>query len=336
MDTYIDQAIDAWLEAKYRLSGSRHTKKAYGRIITRFRAWLEAHGHHDLDLDLWADKTNEPARRRALALFTTEVQRFAEHTDNKARVANRTYDARLIALSSFYEFAINRGFFSDYANPVKKVERPRSQQQYSHSRALDAPSVARAIRAIDRTTPIGRRNYALFAVYFETARRASEVLGLTWGNVEIYGQPKDPAHMQVILTFERCKGGKTARHVLSPAGTRALLECVASSYPDMDLKYLNADRPLWISYSTRHHKRGVTPLSYAGMSQICLQHLGTTQVHQIRHTVARECERAGMPITDIQALLGHSSLVTTTTYLSALTGGENSVIDALDTVFGFV
>ncbi len=45
--------------------------------------------------------------------------------------------------------------------------------------------------------------------------------------------------------------------------------------------------------------------------------------HIFRHTFAVELSRAGVPVRDIQTLLGHSSLATTSVYLSSLSPEES-------------
>jgi site-specific recombinase XerD len=44
--------------------------------------------------------------------------------------------------------------------------------------------------------------------------------------------------------------------------------------------------------------------------------------HALRHTFAVELERAGMPVSQISKLLGHSSIAVTSRYLDHLTNGE--------------
>jgi integrase/recombinase XerD len=48
-----------------------------------------------------------------------------------------------------------------------------------------------------------------------------------------------------------------------------------------------------------------------------------THAHVFRHTFAVELSQAGVPVKDIQVLLGHSSLATTSIYLSSLSPEES-------------
>jgi integrase len=76
-------------------------------------------------------------------------------------------------------------------------------------------------------------------------------------------------------------------------------------------------------------------LSTRQIAVLCKEHLGTSKVHQLRHTFAREMEAAGAKVSDIQARLGHESLATTGRYLAALKSAENAHGDALAARFGF-
>src|SRR5258707_1816066 len=53
-------------------------------------------------------------------------------------------------------------------------------------RYLTEEEVRRFFGAIDRSTAIGKRDFALFLTYLSTARRLSEIARLTWGAIE-YG-----------------------------------------------------------------------------------------------------------------------------------------------------
>ena len=97
----LDQAIIAWLDAKYGRSGSTKTYVAYAGGIARFRAALQGSG---LDLD------GDP---RAVALA---AQGWAAERQPGSRgsgpVSPATYNLRLAILSSFYMYVRKRGFLS--------------------------------------------------------------------------------------------------------------------------------------------------------------------------------------------------------------------------------
>jgi integrase len=175
-------------------------------------------------------------------------------------------------------------------------------------------------------------DYALLAILFQTGRRLSEVVALRWGHVQVQGK-------KVTLVFEHCKGGKTMRDTLSMPVATALLEWLSVAY-DGNLRALQKDAPLWISFTRRSASKEDAaptippPLTPRSVANICEKHLGISKVHVTRHTWARTMEDVGAKISDIQAWLGHESLATTGRYLAALKQAENTHADTLASLFG--
>jgi integrase len=334
---YIDAAISDWIAEKSTLSGSARTRKAYTQTLAHFRARLQA-GGRDLDLDLWVDRQDRVAWRRAATLLASEIRDFSKYSyqDSTRIVADNTCNARLIAISSFYQFAIG-SHFDEYRNPVENVKRPTSRV-YERARSIPRAVIARAFQTMDRETKLDARNRAMLIVFLETACRANEILALRWGNVEILGGLENiatAADIRLVLKFEHCKGGKRAMHVLSSVASNAVLRCLWLCYEIKPI-YLDAARPLWPNLSTS--ARGGVPkaLTYSGAAAMCKRHLGTSKLHSLRHTAARMCEAEGMSLREIQALLGHSHPSTTTRYLDAvMMDGENRLATTLAAKFGY-
>jgi integrase/recombinase XerC len=329
----IARIIDAWLVEKTPSYGDG-TPKKYRGLMQKFRAQLQATGR-DLDPNLWADQADKKAWRLANAFLVAEIQKFAlRRYDGKTEpTTDNTRRAHLGAIGSFYEFALRYDFFEGFTNPVDKIKRPKAQA-VSPTQPLDVAQVFRAIRAIDRTTARGARDYALFFIFFETSRRASEVLSLCWGDVQLVGtldEIRDPADIQLTLTFRHCKGNKPLYHVLSRPASSALLACGARCY-EINPLGLDKKRPVWKSFAP-----GREALTYRGARTVCERHFGegNGQLHRIRHTVARECEKEGMSLREIQELLGHTRIETTMLYLGKYKRSENSVALSLHQTFGF-
>jgi integrase len=326
--SHIDVAINAWLESKTRRTGSEKTRKAYEDTLTAFRSLLWQAGC-DLDPYLNVEGDTERARRQAVAEIALAAQSFAGLSVKGKVVADATYNQRLAVLSSFYIFA-NRRDFLTCGNPIASVERSKVQS-YKHAQPLDPQEVARRMRAIDRSTKQGARDYAILAILFQTGRRLSEVVGLRWRHVQVQGS-------KVTLVFEHCKGGKTMRDTLPVPVANALLEWLSMAYGN--LCSLDGNAPLWISFTRRAARekgmpRTVLPsLTIRSVANICEKHLGISKVHVTRHTWARTMEDAGAKISDIQARLGHESLATTGRYLAALKQADNKHADTLASMFG--
>jgi integrase len=327
--SHIEIAIKAWLEAKTRRSGSEKTRKAYEDTLTAFRRLLWQTGR-DLDPYINIREDTEKARREAVAEIALAAQGFAGLSVKNRIVAESTYNQRLAVLSSFYIFANKRNFFT-CGNPIATIERSKVQS-YKHAQPLDPEEVAQRMRAIDRSTKLGARDYALLAVLLQTGRRLSEVVALRWRHVLVQGN-------KITLVFEHCKGGKTMRDTLPTPVASALLEWLSMAY-GRNLRSLNGNAPLWISFTRRDAREEdglltvLPPLTIRSVANICEKHLGISKVHVTRHTWARTMEDAGAKISDIQARLGHESLATTGRYLAALKQADNKHADTLASMFG--
>jgi len=294
--------IAAWLAAKAGRSGSAKTARAYTDAARSFRATLQSVGH-DLDADA-----------AAVALV---AQAWAAQSEP----APSTFNQRLAIISSLYSYGEKRRLLP--GNPIRLVER-RAVQSYAAATPLDAAAIRERLEAIDRSSLVGRRDYALLTVFLATGRRLAEVATLTMGDLTIQSD-------RVQLVFRRAKGGKVLRDQLGAGTSAALLDWLRACYGE-ELAGVAADKPVWVSLA-RNGTRG-QGLSTRAIGLMCEARISTSKVHALRHTFAHAMEGAGAKVSDIQARLGHSNLATTGRYLAALRAAENPQSEALETLFG--
>jgi integrase len=357
-------AIAAWLHAKGQKSQSAKTLATYAPTLRAFRAQLQTHG---LDLDaadprvarrrlqvpvaLKRSPTSTPSGVTAPSLEAQVEEIVAAHAATIALlaqsfaarpistrvgprpVAAATANLRLATLSSFYVYAVRQDLLRG-VNPIARLER-RKTQRYAGAVALPYAVVEERLRAIDRTTTAGLRDYALLLIGLHTGRRLSELAGLRWGHISARGA-------RLELVWPTSKGGKVMRDVLPTRGrgrepAQALLEWMRHAYPPGDrderaLTSAGADTPVWLSLA-RNGTAGHA-LSLSALADICLKRLGVSTVHTLRHTFARALEDAGAKVSEIQARLGHESLDTTGRYLAQLSAGENRHLARLSKLYG--
>jgi site-specific recombinase XerD len=281
---HIDLAKAGWLDAHSR---SAKTSKAYKDTIELFREELRRIGA-DLNSDV-----------RTLAMV---AQRFASFTSNphKEQASKSTINQRLAILSSFYDYALTRYLLmpmddaGHIMNPIKIVKREKVQH-YAGVQPLAPDTVMARLKHIDRSTTLGKRDYALLAILLQTGRRLSEVTSLEWRHVQLHG-PK------ITLTFEHCKGDKTMVDTLAAPVSRALLQWLYTCY-GADLSTLAPDAPLWVTLS-RNTKQAGQPLGIQAVQQVCQKYL-ETHTHVTRHTFTQLMIKAGATLLEIQARLGH-------------------------------
>ncbi|MEO6888381.1 MAG: site-specific integrase [Ktedonobacteraceae bacterium] len=287
-------AIELWLLEKYTLTQSTCTIAAYRAILLSLRAYLQAQG---LDLD------------QSVMTLTAHIQTWAglraSASKRQGHVAPTTYNQRVAAVSSFYQWAIENGTYVG-KNPTDKVSRAQVKK-YATSCALNPQEIRMKLKAIDCETPQGLRDYVLLQVALNTGHSSQELASLTWNCVHL-------ENGVVTLTFKRCKGGKTLHDMLEPRLSQVLLKYLGAIYgPHLDT--LALDTPVWVSFSDRNYNRAIGPQTIA---DICEKHLGVSTVHTLRHTFALAMEQQGAQTSTIQVRLGHTSSAETTVYLNRL------------------
>ena len=187
----IDAAIAEWLAQKETRTGSQKTRQAYEETMRQFRQFLSK---GDLDL-----LSNPIDIARVAALWANQ------RTSNTRRpgedVSPSTYNQRLAILSSWYTF-VREVYKLEVPNPIESVKK-RPVQAYAAAQAINPDTVEQGLVSVNRDTLASLRDYAILAVALSTGRRAHELVGLRFRDMQITGR-KEP---RVILTFH-CKGRK--------------------------------------------------------------------------------------------------------------------------------
>jgi integrase len=323
----LEEMIDAWLHAKYNISQSADTRSRYERHLSVFRSALQQVGY-DLDSDPvtiatiaqgWASQpyaVPEWAAAPIRASLLSRAKRLAE-----TGLSAETYNGRIVAISSFYQYAVRHRWFP--SNPMEMVERRRvTGQSFAHP--IEKEDIDYRLSRIDRRSLMGLRDYAVLTLAMMTGRRANELASLRWGDLLFDGGGR------VTIIWRRCKGGKVMEDKLAPGTQEILLEYLRRLYGEK-LASLPKDAPLWTCLSWNKEK---TPLTVEGLRTIWLRRLGTSKIHTTRHSFAVAMESIGAPLSDIGARLGHASLATTSIYLQRLHASANPFAEGLEQALG--
>ena len=300
------RSITSYLEELEVLSSTHTTPTerrvaAYARYLDNVRGLsdgtITVHTATVTEFLLFVDHDTRPHRLREL--LVTDVEEFVAETAKRVgrgRLAHVT-----TALRAFLRFLAATG--DSPPGLAEQVESPRIYRGERLPRALAWNTVIAFLRAVDRTTPKGLRDYAIFLLIATYGLRTSEVRAL--GLDDIIWRSR-----QIIVP--RPKVGSS---LLLP-----LTDEVATALVD----YLRRGRP-----STRYRQlflRVVAPLgplgrgaigdafrSWAQRSGIRLPSRGGP--HCIRHAMAVHLLREGTPLKTIGDLLGHRSVESTCVYL---------------------
>ncbi|MFF2317959.1 tyrosine-type recombinase/integrase [Arthrobacter sp. NPDC058097] len=225
----------------------------------------------------------------------------------------------LSVLSVFYAHHAQRGI-GPVVNPVPAA--PSGVRRYAHHNPMDAyktgqraPYRQRTMHTrpralsddlIDRTFAAltSTRDRALVAMYLATGARASELLGMTgrdvdWGN-------------QTVAVIS--KGTRAYQWVPTSPDSLTWLRLYLDEAPPAGL-----GDALWRTLRRPHR-----PLNYSAMRaalERVNKSLGTDiTLHDLRHTCAtRLANDPAVPLTDVQAVLRHAHLSTTSRYIHVQT-----------------
>lgn len=231
---------------------------------------------------------------------------FVTWSDSMKRRGLRpaTISARLLALYSFYQFAVDE-FLLIGENPLHLHGlRPRVKA-YGSSRALTVAEVKQIISQPNQTKINGLRDFALISGYLILGRRNSE-----WGRAKIHDfELRDGG-----IFFRWSGKGKMDELLSVPDELWAVLQnyIQASGGRGMD-EFIFLDRAGQHNISDRRIRDIIK--RYARLAGI----EGEIRVHDLRHTAASLRREAGADVEELRDFLGHASLVTTQVYLHRIT-----------------
>ena len=278
---------------------STHTIKSYRDALVLFLRFASA-------------DAQRPVERLDIADLDRErVMRFLQHLQTVRRNGVATRNARLAALHTFARFlAAERPEHLEMLQAVLGIPFKRGARE-APIECFETQEMAALMQSIDRTAPGGQRDYALFALLFNTGARVQETLDLRVRDVRL-----DPPH-QVRL---HGKGGKIRLCPIWPSTARLLRKLIDSGLP-------NGEQDPTASLLFRNQRGG--PLTRFGVRYRLRKHLAASVAlaptlrdkrlhpHSLRHTTAIQLLKADVDFATISQWLGHASVNTTMRYARA-------------------
>jgi integrase/recombinase XerD len=275
-----------------QMEASRHTVAGYRdtfRLLLRYAS--ARHGKppvklttEDIDADLVAD--------------------FLVHTQTARGNSARSRNTRLAAIRSFFRYvAMSDPTWLLHCQRILAM--PNKRYVKRTVTFLDADEIAALVAAPDRATWAGRRDHALLLLAVQTGLRASELVGLTRGDVVL----GSGAHI-------RCLGkGRKERSTPLRRETAKLLAAWIGDDKD-------ANRPLFPSIRGERLSRDalehLVRKHCLTASRACPS-LGSKRVtpHTLRHSTAMDLLHHGVDPAVIALWLGHENVETTQIYIHA-------------------
>jgi integrase/recombinase XerD len=238
-------------------------------------------------------------------LDAPSVLAFLDYLEKCRKNAVQSRNVRLAAIRSFMRYASFRDpaslqmIYRVLAIPMKRFDHPRFE-------FLSRDEMKAVLGAPDCSTWSGHRDCVMFATFYNTGARISEVIAL---------RVKDVLSNDMKSVQIRGKGRKQRVVPLWKNTTRQLREWLRRVNPE-------SDSPLFPN-------RNGTPMSRTGIENRL--HLAITRAadqcptlknrrispHSLRHTTAMHLLQSGVDITVIALWLGHASPTTTHLYVEA-------------------
>jgi site-specific recombinase XerD len=268
--------------------------------IVRFNKWLRRRSpkaatprHYTHDLALFFDWVDKPPNKITLR----DIDAFIEHCQTDLGHAIATVNRRLAALRSFYHFL---GVESDDApaNPV--LPKRHFVRKGRHlPRDVEDAVIAQLFAVIESA-----RDRAMYVLMLRCGLRVQEVHNLSMDDLYLQSTPGS-------LPRLRLHGKNDHQRVvyLSAQALAALQDWLAVRLDTEGI--VDGDAV----FTGRLGRRLSVRMIQHGLTCYCRQAGVSVSCHQLRHTFGRHLVEAGMRVTSIQRLMGHSRIRTTQIYL---------------------
>ena len=275
---------------------SQHTIRSYRDALVLFLRFVSGHSGQRLeDLDLTA--------------FTAEhVRQFLTFLEAERHNGIATRNTRLAALHTFARFLATES--PEHLAELQRILGVPFKRGARNApiEYLESAEVETLLQQIDRSTEMGRRDYALFALMFNTGARVQEVLDLKLSDV----RTEPPCQVRL-----HGKGGKVR---LCPiwTSTAAQLQELAQRTPEDGATdgflFTNRRGGKLTRFGVRYLLKKYIAASAATANTLQEKRI---HPHSLRHTTAIYLLKAGVDFATISQWLGHASLNTTMRYARA-------------------
>jgi site-specific recombinase XerD len=216
------------------------------------------------------------------------------------RVCRESLQHIVACVRSFLRFLVGRGTIADGLQ--REIDTPRVYRGERLPRSLPWETVESFLAAIDRSTPMGRRDYAMFLLITTYGLRTSEVAALRLDDIEWRSGrlrvPRPKTKMPIVLPLTKEAGA-------------AIADYLRRDRPRLPYRevFLRVRAPAGVLKPT-----AVTEAfqGWARRSRLPIPYQGP---HCLRHSLAVHLLRRGTSIKTIGDLLGHRSSEATCVYL---------------------
>jgi integrase/recombinase XerD len=243
-------------------------------------------------------RLSEALSREGRSLETARAADLVDHLEAVRRAGRsaRTLARKLAAIRGLYRFA--REIDRTREDPAGLIETPRLPRRLP--RALSRADARAVVEGVGGTGLVAVRDRAIMEILYGSGLRASELVGLRPGDVDLQAQ------------FLVCRG-KGDRQRLVPIGGEA--RKTLGDYLVQARPHLVKDRDPGTLFVGRAG-RALTRQGLWAMVRTRARATGVRHAfpHALRHSFASHLLEGGADLRSVQALLGHADIGTTEIY----------------------
>lgn len=284
----------------------------YAAKIVRER--LKTHGYatHVSDEQRLRDYLLPELGELLLYKITPQKMRRVLKKVTDSGLSPKTRDRVKALASAIFSSALNEDPPLIQFNPVSQIK--FSERRQGKSKPTYFPHVKEVEKYLGNAYKLGPKHFCMALLFVTSGPRKSEAIGLQWKDIDFENKTISLSKriIQANLTIAKgTKGGEAVTRILPMsadlAQALAAWKKVSAFKGDDD----------YIFYKELSPNRGrfVNPRTLYDWHCECLKGLSRhVTVHGLRHTYGREFVKRGGSIKRLQAVLGHSSISTTSLY----------------------
>jgi integrase len=215
-------------------------------------------------------------------------------------------------LRPFFSYLLLKGHIPH--NPAQDLFSPCRFRMDRRPKFIPWPNVQKFLAAIDRSTPAGKRDYAILALLACHGLRARDAARLRLADID-WDAP--------ALWLHQRKNGANARIPLSQTAKEALHDYLAvrPAAPPCSEVFLTSQAPI-VPLGAR-----LGAVAQRRLLRFFGRSIPNQGAHALRHSFAKALLDRGAKVPDIAALLGHRRIASTLTYTQIDTEGLREVAD---------
>jgi site-specific recombinase XerD len=236
----------------------------------------------------------------SIAAVTPEnLQRY---TETLKRFAPRTIERNLRMLKQFFDYCHKHGYTTKQLSP--SVPKIRIHRDINLPTTFTQEETAALLSAVDRSNALGKRDYAILAMAALLGLRISDIIGLTFDEID---------WTKRTLSIAQQKTGKLVELPLSDEVGWAIIDYLQNGRPQSSCQHVFIKH--CAPYDELAPSMSRTLKKYLRRAHIETPAGKPVGMHAFRHSLASAMLERGVSLPVISGTLGHSDPHSTETYL---------------------